>query len=126
MSQWDRIESTIRRTQDLFGFEEAQVFAYTETYDPATGDTEVTRTEIGESPVRVEFANPDHMIGVDASGTESEVDYLCYVPDDLTHEWTSYGDDGQADEIEADGRTYRVQDDYPEHNGLTVLPVIEL
>jgi hypothetical protein len=126
MSKWDRFEAAVRRTQSVFGFREVTVYEWTETYDDATGDFDVAKSEHADSPVSMEIVEPRRpQADTDATGADVEIDAEAFVRDDTAINWVGLDTDAEhPTTIDAAGVTYRVVSPFEEDNGLTRLDLV--
>lgn len=124
---WDEFRRTTRGLHDAFDWRDVTVERVTETYDTATGDDDVSVSELAESPIRAEVTRPDASpdAGRDVTGAESAVDAEVYVRDDTGIAWQS--PDERPDRVTdtLTGVTYDVYEVSNEDNGLLRLDCIE-
>lgn len=120
----DRVQNAIRRAHDSLHNTTIDVYEPTETYTQGEGWT-VTYPDTPDATYDARFDSPSSNQDRDEAGTETEIDAIARVRDDVSQQWTGWGEATEAAvRIEEGGTTYEVQDVPPTKDGLTKLEVV--
>ena len=128
-SKWDTFDATVRRLHDDFEFTPVEVTNSTRVYD--NEDAEWTYTPVTPRPtVDAEMSDPGEPdISRGTDGSQVEIDLEMWIRDDAGVTIVEMGaENDQPTELTdtATGKTYRVQDQFREGNGLLKLQVVEV
>jgi len=107
--QWDRFAASAGRTLADLGFEDTvRVYQPTETYTPGEG-YDVAYPEEPTATLDGALDPPSTSADVDPGGTTETADLTVYVADDVSIQFNTAGDTGEAETgVEVDGIKYVV------------------
>lgn len=121
-------EGAFKRMDADLEFETVAYYTYTESYDPSTGETTVTRNSAGT--YQCEVLQPSNSATMrELWGTDSNIDVGIRIDDSVgfLSDLEVYGDASQqASEAEVGDHTYVLQDKIPEPiSGFVLMPATE-
>lgn len=125
-SKWDRVEASIRRAHDDFGFREVEVYNYTSTYNSDTGGRDYTREHA--RTITAEVREPRAAREATTSGgTVSEVDAQIRPRDDHGLDIVPAGESDKPTEVEdmEGDETYEITEVFYENNGVEKWSAVE-
>jgi len=125
--QWDRFADSAGRTLDALGWDNtAEVYQPTESYNAGDG-FETTYPSSATATLDAALDPPSSSPDIDPGGTTETADLTIYVRDDVSVDFNSAGESGEAKTgIIVDGLKYVVDDIDDQQDGLLALGLSEV